>query len=33
MNSLGITGIVDGGEVSMYPASYQAVFKLWQDKR
>ena len=33
MNSLGITGIVDGGGVSMYPASYQAVFKLWQDKQ
>src|SRR5882762_1312339 len=25
MNSLGITGIVDGGGVSMYPANYQAV--------
>ena len=33
MNSVGITGIVDGGGVSMYPASYQAVFKLWQDKQ
>jgi len=33
MNSLGITGIVDGGGVSMYPASYQAVFKLWHDKQ
>jgi predicted amidohydrolase YtcJ len=32
MNSFGITGIVDGGGVSMYPANYQAVFKLWQDK-
>lgn len=32
MNSLGITGIVDGGGVSVYPASYQAVFRLWQDK-
>jgi predicted amidohydrolase YtcJ len=32
MNSLGITGIVDGGGVSMYPANYQAVFKLWRDK-
>jgi predicted amidohydrolase YtcJ len=32
MNGLGITGIVDGGGVSMYPANYQAVFKLWQDK-
>jgi predicted amidohydrolase YtcJ len=32
MNSLGITGIVDGGGVSVYPATYQAVFKLWQDK-
>jgi predicted amidohydrolase YtcJ len=32
MNSLGITGIVDGGGVSMYPASYQAVFKLWHDR-
>ena len=32
MNSLGITGIVDGGGVSMYPANYQAVFKLWHDK-
>ena len=31
MNGLGITGIVDGGGVSMYPTSYQAVFKLWQD--
>ena len=28
MNSLGITGIVDGGGVSMYPASYQALFKI-----
>jgi predicted amidohydrolase YtcJ len=33
MNSLGITGINDGGGVSMYPASYQAVFKLWHDKQ
>ena len=33
MNGLGITGIVDGGGVSMYPASYQAVFKLWHDKQ
>jgi predicted amidohydrolase YtcJ len=33
MNSLGITGIIDGGGVSMYPASYQAVFKLWRDKQ
>ncbi|KRR16500.1 amidohydrolase [Bradyrhizobium lablabi] len=33
MNTLGITGIVDGGGVSMYPASYQAVFKLWRDKQ
>src|ERR1700761_6554908 len=32
MNSLGITGIVDGGGVSMYPSKYQAVFKLWHDK-
>ena len=32
MNSLGVTGIVDGGGVSMYPASYEAVFKLWHDK-
>lgn len=33
MNSLGITGIVDGGGVSVYPSSYQAVFKLWHDKQ
>jgi hypothetical protein len=33
MNSLGITGIVDGGGVSMYPAKYQAVFKLWHDRQ
>jgi predicted amidohydrolase YtcJ len=33
MNSLGITGIVDGGGVSMYPASYQAVFKLWRERQ
>jgi predicted amidohydrolase YtcJ len=33
MNSLGITGIVDGGGISMYPANYQAVFKLWHDKQ
>ena len=33
MNGLGITGIVDGGGVSMYPANYQAVFKLWHDRR
>jgi predicted amidohydrolase YtcJ len=33
MNGLGITGIVDGGGVSMYPSSYQAVFKLWHDKQ
>ena len=32
MNTLGITGIVDGGGVSMYPASYQAAFSLWHDK-
>ena len=31
MNSLGITGIVDGGGVSMYPANYQALFRLWHD--
>ena len=33
MNSFGITGIVDGGGVSMYPANYQAVFKLWHDRQ
>jgi predicted amidohydrolase YtcJ len=33
MNGLGITGIVDGGGVSMYPANYQAVFKLWHDQQ
>src|ERR1700761_2123820 len=33
MNSLGITGIVDGGGVSMYPANYQALFQLWHDKQ
>jgi predicted amidohydrolase YtcJ len=33
MNSFGVTGIVDGGGVSMYPASYQAVFKLWHDNQ
>jgi predicted amidohydrolase YtcJ len=33
MNSLGITGIVDGGGVSMYPANYQALFKLWRDRQ
>jgi predicted amidohydrolase YtcJ len=33
MNSFGITGIVDGGGVSVYPANYQAVFKLWHDKQ
>ena len=33
MNGFGITGIVDGGGVSMYPANYQAVFKLWRDKQ
>jgi predicted amidohydrolase YtcJ len=33
MNSLGITGIVDGGGVSMYPANYQPLFKLWRDRR
>jgi predicted amidohydrolase YtcJ len=33
MNSLGVTGIVDGGGVSMYPSKYQAVFKLWHDKQ
>ena len=33
MNSLGITGIVDGGGVSMYPANYQALFKLWHDRQ
>jgi len=33
MNSLGVTGIVDGGGVSMYPASYEAVFKLWHDRQ
>lgn len=32
MNGLGITGIVDGGGVSVYPSTYQAVFKLWHDK-
>jgi predicted amidohydrolase YtcJ len=33
MNSFGVTGIVDGGGVSMYPANYQAVFKLWHDQQ
>src|SRR6266852_1935285 len=33
MNSLGVTGIVDGGGGSMYPANYRAVFKLWHDKQ
>jgi predicted amidohydrolase YtcJ len=33
MNSLGITGIVDGGGVSMYPANYQALFRLWHDRQ
>lgn len=33
MNSLGVTGIVDGGGVSVYPATYQAVFKLWRDRQ
>ncbi len=33
MNSLAITGIVDGGGVSMYPANYQALFKLWRDRQ
>jgi predicted amidohydrolase YtcJ len=33
MNSLGVTGIVDGGGVSVYPANYQAVFRLWHDKK
>ena len=33
MNSLGITGIVDGGGVTMYPANYQALFKLWHDRQ
>src|ERR1700744_4189340 len=33
MNSLGITGIVDGGGVSMYPSKYQALFKLGHDKQ
>jgi len=33
MNSRGVTGIVDGGGVSMYPVNYQAVFKLWHDKQ
>jgi predicted amidohydrolase YtcJ len=32
MNSLAITGIVDGGGVSMYPANYQALFRLWHDR-
>jgi predicted amidohydrolase YtcJ len=33
MNGFGITGIVDGGGVSMYPANYQAVFRLWHDRQ
>src|ERR1700686_564111 len=33
MNSFGITGIVDGGGGSMYPANHQAVFKLWHDNK
>src|SRR6201996_6991116 len=33
MNSLGITGITDGGGGSMYPSSYQAVFNLCHDKQ
>ena len=33
MNALGITGIVDGGGVSMYPANYQAAFRLWHDRQ
>jgi len=33
MNALGITGIVDGGGVSMYPANYQALFRLWRERK
>jgi predicted amidohydrolase YtcJ len=33
LNSLGLTGIVDGGGVSMYAANYQALFKLWREHR
>jgi predicted amidohydrolase YtcJ len=33
MNAFGITGIVDGGGVSMYPTNYQALFRLWHDKQ
>jgi predicted amidohydrolase YtcJ len=33
MNGFGMTGIVDAGGVSMYPANYQAVFKLWHDRQ
>jgi predicted amidohydrolase YtcJ len=33
MNGFGITGIVDGGGVSMYPTNYQALFRLWHDKQ
>src|SRR5947209_5908180 len=33
VNGLGITGLGDGGRVSLYPSSYQALFKLRRDKQ
>jgi len=31
LNRLGLTGVIDPGGFGMYPASYQALFKVWQD--
>jgi predicted amidohydrolase YtcJ len=33
LNRLGVTGFIDPAGVSVGPASYQPLFKLWQDKQ
>src|SRR5205807_51271 len=31
LNRLGLTGVIDPGGFGMVPASYQALFRVWQD--
>jgi predicted amidohydrolase YtcJ len=33
LNRLGLTGVVDPGGNNMTPSSYQAIFKVWREKR
>ena len=33
LNRLGLTGVIDPGGFNMAPDSYQALFKLWRDRK